>query len=163
MVKRKASVSLDEWLCEGTNSLPINPANPLSTGNCETPQPRSTAEGLHYVMKEPISTDGLIVPTSEAAQLAADSAIYVSSVPVQLPGLGLVEEAYGGTSLITSATDGRSQHAIGGPFAGSSERAQPMIEGVGNGSRDEDRLSPRCGVLLNIVNLALESRRHKVP
>ena len=137
MVKRKADVSLDEWLGEGTDSSSINPANPLSTVNREAPQPRSTAEGLQSVVKEPASADGLIVPTNEAAQLAADSAIYVSSVPVQLPGLGLVEEAYGGTGLITGATGGCSQQVTGGPVAGSSERAQPVNEGVGNGSRDE--------------------------
>ena len=109
MVKRKASISINERLDKGSNPLTTST---LAAVDCEAPNQSSTAEEAHSEVNVPVAIGGLIDATSEAAPSANVLPTYVASPPVQ--------------RVVTSE-----------PTVGARERPQPVSEVTGDVARDE--------------------------
>ena len=58
MVKRKAGMSIDEWLDSGVTSPPTNPANTSATTDVRAPGQCPTIEGFHPERKGQLITGG---------------------------------------------------------------------------------------------------------
>ena len=112
MVKRKASISIDEWLDKGLNSLTISPPSIPATVDCEASTQCSTAEEAHSKAREPVVTGGLAVTTSGTAHVADNTSPCVESRPVQ-------------------------QSATSEPTVGARGRPQPVPEVTGDVASNE--------------------------
>lgn len=141
MVKRKAGISLDEWLDRGVNSLPISSANISATTDFRVPNQHSTAEGLHLEGKGPLATGGLAGTSSEAVQLMNVIPVKVAPAPVQRVVEGSLEVAGSGTRTVTDTVEGRLQPANGEPTGVARKRPQPVSEATGDVARDKEDIS----------------------
>ena len=113
MVKRKASISIDEWLDKGLNPLTTGTTSTPATVSCEAPNQRLTAEEVQSEVNAPATTGELSEATSGAAPSANVLPTYVASPPVQ--------------RAVTSE-----------PAAGPRERPQPVNEVTSDVARGEE-------------------------
>ena len=101
MVKRKADISLDEWLNMGVASLPTSSANTTTNPSSRAADQAPTAEGLHAGGTVPLATGGLVNTSSETVHRLAGIPVNVAQGPVPLSAGRPVGVAIRGSWTVT--------------------------------------------------------------
>ena len=128
MVKRKASVSIDEWLDIEAIPSHITPEPLTATTEAGTSKHRPTAKGLHLGGKDQLTTCETVDGSGVRSQLLA-------GIPVAGTGGRATDGTNGNHRPVTGETVGvdgfKAQPITGGSADTTAGRAQPMTGGVG--------------------------------